>query len=72
RASTRFSEKKLAEEEDKHTLGMAVTQDVLEYQNDLFSAKLNELRALIDFREAAAAYLHTLGSLAESRGVDIE
>ncbi len=72
RAAKRFSEKKLAEEEEKHTLGMAVTQDVLEYQNDLFSAKLNELRALIDFREAAASYLHTLGSLAESRGVDIE
>jgi outer membrane protein TolC len=72
RAATRFAEKKLAEEEEKHTLGMAVTQDVLEYQNDLFSARLSELRAMIDFREAAAAYLHTLGSLAESRGVEID
>ena len=58
-----YSEKQLKEVQEKRVLGIATTHDVLEYQNDLESAKLEESKANIDFNTAIMNYYFILGVL---------
>lgn len=70
--STRYALSKLHEEEEKLSLGVATTHDVLEYQNDLAAAKLNESAAIIDYNMAVADYYYVLGTLLEEKGIEIQ
>ena len=67
----KYSEQKLKEEEEKYALGIATTHDLLEYQEDLAVARLNESRAVIDYNMAVTDYHYILGILPEKKGIRI-
>ena len=72
RVSTRYAASKLHEEEEKLSLGVATTHDVLEYQNDLANAKLSESAAIIEYNRAIADYYYVLGTQLEEKGIEMK
>ncbi len=66
-----YAEKKLREEEEKYMLGIATIHDVLEYQEDLAIAKLNESKAIVDFNESVTDYYYILGTLLDFKKIKI-
>lgn len=69
--SREYAEKRLAEEVEKLTLGIATTHDVLEYQQDLAEARLNETQAAIDCNRAVLEYHYALGTLLEVNRIQV-
>lgn len=58
-------------EEDRFEVGMSTNFEVLEFQDDLAQARVAELRALIDHRQARAALARATGTLLPSYGIDL-
>lgn len=69
--SREYAEKRLAEEVEKLTLGIATTHDVLEYQQDLAEARLNETQAAIDCNRAVLEYHYALGTLLDVNRIQV-
>lgn len=66
-----YAEKKFFEEEEKHALGIATTHDVLEYQEDLALARMNEYSAIVERNIALAEYYDALGIILEKKNIKI-
>jgi len=70
-AGREFAEKRLEVEERLYDQGMSTTHDLLEYQEDLAVAQLDELSALIDYQKAIAALRFAEGTLLKDFGIEL-
>lgn len=66
-----LADKKLEAETERHRLGLASTQDLLEFQKDLADAEARELRAISDYNIALARLAKAEGTLLSTRSVRI-
>jgi outer membrane protein TolC len=72
RASVVLERKKLEAEQKKFENGMSTSFEVLEFQNDLASAELTEVNAIIDYNKALVDFERARGTLLEARGLTLE
>lgn len=72
RATRELAEEQLAIEQDRFDVGMSTNFEVLQFQDDLAQAQVQELRALIDYRRARAALARVTGQIAGVYGVEIQ
>jgi outer membrane protein TolC len=66
-----LAEKKLAAEEEKLRLGMSTNYTVLQYQRDMTTALVQELKVIIDYNVAQAGLDRSMGMLLETKNVRI-
>ena len=66
-----MAEKKLAAEEEKLRLGLSTNYTVLQYQRDLTTAQVQELKSVIDYNIALADLDRSMGTLLENRNIRI-
>ncbi|MGA2028483.1 MAG: TolC family protein [Verrucomicrobiota bacterium] len=72
RESRIYAEAALDAEQKTYAVGKATTFDVLQLQNNLTAARLQEIRALANYNEALANLAAQEGSTLERRGINIE
>jgi len=72
RATRELAEQQLAIEQDRFDVGMSTNFEVLQFQDDLARAQVQELRALIDYRRSRAALARVTGSITTMYGVQIQ
>ncbi|MGD8329614.1 MAG: TolC family protein [Acidobacteriota bacterium] len=72
RATRELAEQQLSIEQDRFDVGMSTNFEVLQFQDDLARAQVQELRALIDYRKARAALARVTGAIAGMYGVQIQ
>jgi len=71
RATRELAEQQLSIEQDRFDVGMSTNFEVLSFQDDLSRAQVQELRAMIDYRNSQAALARVTGTIAESYGIQI-
>jgi outer membrane protein TolC len=67
-----YAEAALDAEQKTYAVGKATTFEVLQYQNDLTTARGQEIRALANYEEALANLAAQEGSTLERNGINIE
>ncbi len=72
RASREAAEIQLSAEQDRYSAGLSTNFLVLTRQNDLSSARLDEISALADYYSARTELGRATGSLLEQRGINID
>lgn len=68
-ASRELQEKRLAAEMQRYQLGLGAIEWVLNYQNQLTSAKTSEIQALIDYKMAVANLERVMGTTLKTKGL---
>ena len=68
-ATRELAEQQLAIEQDRFDVGMSTNFEVLTFQDDLARVQVQELRAMIDYRNAQAALARVTGAIAETYGI---
>ncbi len=71
-ATRELAEQQLAIEQDRFDVGMSTNFEVLTFQDDLARVQVQELRAMIDYRNAQAALARATGAIAETYGIQIQ
>ena len=71
RAARAAAEVQLETERERYAAGMSTNFLVLTRQNDLSSARLDEIAALTNYRMSYAALARATGSLLAERGIDV-
>lgn len=64
-----LAEKKLAAEEEKLRVGLSTNYTVLQYQRDMTTARVAELKAIIDYNVAQAGLERSMGTLLETKNI---
>jgi len=64
------AQERLEVEQSLYEQGMSTTHDLLEYQEDLSVAQLEELRAQIDYRKALARLRYVEGTILDEFGIE--
>ena len=72
RAAREAAEVQLSAEEDRFEVGLSTNFLVLTRQNDLAAARLAEIEALTDYRNARTEMARATGDLLAQRGIEIE
>ena len=72
RAAREAAEVQLSAEQDRFEVGLSTNFLVLTRQNDLAAARLAEIEALTDYRNARTEMARATGALLDERGIDIE
>ncbi len=72
RAGREAAETQLSAERDRYDAGLSTNFLVLTRQNDLSTARLDEISANLDYRIARAELARATGSLLEQRGVAVD
>ena len=72
RAAREAAEVQLSAEEDRFEVGLSTNFLVLTRQNDLAAARLAEIQALTDYRNARTEMARATGALLDERGIEIE
>lgn len=72
RAGREAAEVQLAAERDRYATGLSTNFLVLTRQNDLSRARLDEISARTDYRNARTELARATGSLIEDRGIDVD
>lgn len=67
-----FAEERLNAFIKKNQAGLATTKDVLDVENDLVTAKNNQIRALADYNSAVVRLWQTTGQLLDKQGIRID
>jgi len=67
-----YAEAALDAEQKKYTVGKSTTFTVLQLQNNLTAARLQEIRALVDYNKALAALAAAEGSTLERNSIQLE
>jgi len=67
-----FARKTLEAAQARLASGTSTTFEVLQFQRDLATAEVNELRARTDHIRAIAAYARSTGLTLEKNGISIE
>ena len=71
RSARAAAEVQLEVERERYAAGMSTNFLVLTRQNDLSSARLDEIAALTNYRMSYAALARATGALLEARGIDV-
>ena len=71
RTNSRLQREKLDAEQKKFENGMSTSFEVLTFQNDLGSAELREVQAILDYLKAIVELERSKGTLLESRGLSL-
>ncbi|MGH9381884.1 MAG: TolC family protein [Thermoanaerobaculia bacterium] len=71
RAAREAAEVQLEAEQERFAVGLSTNFLVLTRQNDLASARLNETRALTDYRTARIEMARATGALLRERGIEV-
>jgi outer membrane protein TolC len=72
RAAREAAEVQLGAERERFAVGLSTNFLVLTRQNDLSSARLDEIAALTDHRTARTELARATGTLLEERGIQVE
>lgn len=72
RAAREAAEVQLSSERERYGAGLSTNFLVLTRQNDLAGARVDEIRALTDYRTAWTELGRATGSLLEERGIEVE
>ena len=72
RASVRLERKQLEAEQKKFENGMSTSFEVLTFQNQLATAELSEINALVDLAKARTTLELTKGTLLSARGLKLQ
>jgi outer membrane protein TolC len=72
RAAREAAEIQLSAERDRYAAGLSTNFLVLTRQNDLARARLDEIRALTDYRQARTEMARASGSILDERGIDFQ
>ena len=64
-----YAEDRLKAFQKKNAVGLATTKDVLDVENDLVTAKGNQIQALVDYNNAITGLWHVTGELLERQGI---
>lgn len=65
-----LSERKLSAGNERFSLGLISSNDLLEFQDDLAEARVNALKAVIDYNKSLASLDGATGTLLEKYGVE--
>jgi outer membrane protein TolC len=71
-ATRELAEEQLAIEQDRFDVGMSTNFEVLAFQDELGRSQAQELRAMIDYRNAQALLARVTGAIAETSGIQIQ
>lgn len=71
RAAREAAEVQLSSEQERYAVGLSTNFLVLTRQNDLASARLDEIAALIDYRNAHTEMARASGSLLDARRIEV-
>ena len=66
-----YAEERLRAFEKKNAVGLATTKDVFDVENDLVTAKGNQIQALVDYNNAITGLWHVTGELLERQGIKL-
>jgi len=66
-----LAEKKLAAEEEKLRVGLSTNYTVLQYQRDVTTARVQELKSIIDYNVSQAGLERSMGTLLEAKNIRI-
>lgn len=66
-----YAEERLQSYIKKNEVGLATTKDVLDVENDLVTAKGNQIQALVDYNDAITQLWRATGELLEKEGIHI-
>ena len=66
-----YAEERLRAFEKKNAVGLATTKDVFDVENDLVTAKGNQIQALVDYNNAITALWHVTGELLDRQGIKL-
>ncbi len=72
RTAVELAKKVLRDQEEKLSVGVGTTRDVLEAQRDLTEAATAQLRAVIDYNIALSALERAKGTILKTRGVEVK
>ncbi len=67
-----FAEERLNAFIKKNQAGLATTKDVLDVENDLVTAKNDQIRALVDYNNAITRLWQTTGELLSKEGIKVD
>jgi len=67
-----YAEERLRAFEKKNAVGLATTKDVFDVENDLVTAKGNQIQALVDYNNAITGLWHVTGELLERQGIRLD
>lgn len=67
----KFAEERLRSFIKKNEVGLATTKDVLDVENDLATAKSNQIKAVVGYADALTNYWRVTGELLEREGVRV-
>ena len=68
---TAYAEERLRAFERKNAVGLATTKDVFDVENDLVTAKGNQIQALVDYNNAITGLWHVTGELLDKQGIKL-
>ena len=66
-----YAEERLRAFEKKNAVGLATTKDVFDVENDLVTAKGNQIQALVDYNNAITGLWRVTGELLERQGIKL-
>ena len=66
-----YAEDRLRAFEKRNAVGLATTKDVFDVENDLVTAKGNQIQALVDYNNAITQLWHVTGELLERQGIAV-
>jgi outer membrane protein len=66
-----YAEERLRSFEKKNAVGLATTKDVFDVENDLVTAKGNQIQALVDYNNAITGLWHVTGELLDRQGIKL-
>ncbi len=72
RSNTVLQRKTVEAEQKKFENGMSTSFEVLRIQNDLFSAQLAEIQAILSYTKSLADLERAQGTLLEARGLSLD
>ena len=66
-----YAEERLRAFQKKNAVGLATTKDVFDVENDLVTAKGNQIQALVDYNNAITGLWHVTGELLDRQGIKL-
>ena len=66
-----YAEDRLRAFEKRHAVGLATTKDVFDVENDLVTAKGNQIQALVDYNNAITQLWRMTGEILERQGIRV-
>ncbi|MFC1601313.1 TolC family protein [Candidatus Sumerlaeota bacterium] len=72
KAATEYEQAKLDAEQKRYDVGESTSQDILDYQEDLATARSNHFLAIVEFNKAVIELERTKGTLLDTLGIPIE